>query len=917
MLSAGYFRLRTAPWAMVLSLVCVLAAGMVPANAGPLHAPLDDVEDALFEARAYLGNFPAGNNDPNPVRRRFLGVDVRDRSTTTPSPGHALGSVVDELVHLSRQATEAGDRQRVEGMLNQATQLSLQGWIISGNTSLMEALRVSYPNEKGNQARPQRHPIPYGSLENELGFLSIKDATNAMLFYHEGVRVLLASLRRKAKDDREPVIIDVDTQPIPMDKRDLPGAFDSRRFPQYTWYVEEGAPDSELDDRIIPIQTQGAQMGNLLQKQGQATQSIGYRLWTAAYFTREAQRSAGTHRKLLDAAVTELHAGANTQFLSSIALAATVRDKPENTGETPYQITQLHHARTNVNQARDTIKRIRANEKPTLSIDEIMAGDDQVNTLLATLSDSARVPGSIDRAMKSYDDARNALHRVHQTAEKVFHEEQTRQEAFLYRLKELTGEPINRGNINRETLRTPAGQTRYLERVAERVNALISSSKPEFGQTDNRLDEAVKRVIYHRQKVLNIKSMLDRFPQRIKIIEDTLDKNTSAIQRAEGKITAAQIAMGVANSVTITKSASASVSMSLFGPGASFSKGISVTFNPGALVVAALQNDITRASNLKEMQFLQNSAGATIRNLLLDQDQVHGELKSQLILLGHSEDVVNKILGDTRQILARLRSYDEAVSGLWYNDPIWSIELTGAEEQANRDMGSVVANLYKLGRMLEFRWLEPFSNPVSVTNGEPIALGSDYDHFHNLEAVFALPLINVRDNPDLKPPTEQARDLLAAMKTWEQELRKHRRFEGDLAPVEISLRQDVFGLADVKTTDGRVWRLDQNPNTNPDYEMDSEIRRGNIRRFQNILLKHGLYKLGEEGKPRGVLISFPLRYHDNGFHPEQVGDFAPLRGCERVELQINEDQDTIVTSSGEGNLPLADGRHLFRPSWGR
>ena len=906
MLSARHCRSCTMSRAMALVLIYALVVGMAQANAGPLHAAIDVEERKLLEARDYLGSYPAGNNDPNPVRRRFLGIDNRDRLVSTPNPGHTLGSVVDELVRLSRRATLPGDRRRIDELLNQATQLSLQGWIISGNISLMEGLRVSYPIATGEQARPQRNPIPYGSLENELGFLSIKDAMRATLFYDEGVRVLLASLRREPKDGRAPVIVDVDTRPIPAGKRDLAGVFENHLFPQYTWYVDDGAPGSPSDDRIIPIQTQGVQMGNLLQKQGQATQSIGHRLWTAAYFSLEARRNAGTRRKLLDAAVTELHAGANTQFLSSIALAATVGDKTDATAEPPYQIAQLHHARTNVNQARDTIGRIRANNKPTLPIDEIMASDAHVNTLLLAIDDATGAPGSIARAQKSYDNARDALFRVHQTKEKVVQDERTRQMAFLHRLEELTGEPIiesNRDDITPETLRTPAGQARYLERVATRVNALMASSKPDFGQTDNQLDNAVKQVIFHRQEVLNKKSVLDSYPQRIKTVEDTLDKNISAIRGAEAKITAAQIAMGIANSVSITMSASNSLSIGTSGVNETFTAGISVNYNPGALMVASLQNDITRASNLKETQFLQNHVGAQVRNLLLDQDQAHGQLKSQVILLRHAEDTVNKMLGDARQILARLRAFDDDVSGLWYNDPIWNIELTGAEEQANRDMASLVANLYKLGRMLEIRWVEPFSNPISVTNGEPVPLGPGYDHFQNLEAVFTLPLVNVRDNPDLKSPPEQARDFLGAMRSWDGELRKHRNFEGDLPRIRISLRQDVFGLADVKTVDGWTRPLDMRPTDNPDYEEDHDARLRNIQRFQNILLNHGLYKTAESPKPTGFVIGFPLRYYDNGFTRGKLGNTRLFGDVNAWNYRLKKVRVRFVPLLGRNVLP--------------
>ena len=456
-----------------------------------------------------------------------------------------------------------------------------------------------------------------------------------------------------------------------------------------------------------------------------------------------------------------------------------------------------------------------------------------------------------------------------------FRRRRPRQVRFLHRLEELTGEPIfasDHAGITLDTLRTPDGQVKYLDRIAKRINALMESTEPDFGSIENRLDEAVQQVVFRRQEVLNKKTMLDSYPQRIKIIEDTLGENISAIQNAEGKITAAQIATGIANSVSITESDSASVSVGTLGASMTVSTGISVTHHPGAIEIAELQNDMTRASNLKETQFLQNDASARIRNLLLDQDLAHGQLKSQVILLRHAEDAANKILDDTQRILAQLRAYDSAVADLWYNDPVWNIELTGAEEEANRDMASLVANLYNLGRMLEIRWVEPFANPVSVTDGEPVSLGNDFESFGNLESVFALPLVNVRDNPALSSPPRQARNFFAALKAWDQTLRQQRNFEGDLPVFDISLRQDVFGLADVKTVNGQVQPLDHNPRTNPDYEADKATYRQNVRWFQNILINHGLYKDGEPEKPRGFLLSFPLRYHQNGFTDYKLGN---------------------------------------------
>ena len=867
-------------WTAVVA--CTIGIGLVPASAGPLQAEIDAVVAELVESRAYLGNYPSGNNDPNPVRRRFLGLDEGDHPISGPNPGQALASVIDQLVELSWLATDPEDRKRIDHLLNQSTQLSLQGWVISGNISLMEGMRVSYPlgSLKTEQTRPRRNPVPYGSLEKELDFLSIKDATRARLFYDEGIRVLLASLGRRPKLDRAPVIVDIDTQPIPSDKRDLPGAFDNPKFPQYTWYMDEGMPEDTSDDSIVPIQTQGYLMGNLLHKQGQATQSVGYRLWTAAYFSRQAQGDADIRKKLLDAAVTELHAGANAQFLSSIALAATVGDRAETAAQTPYEANQLHHTRNNVKQARDIISQIRANEKPILPIDEIMAGDAQVGALLATIESSTSSPGSITRAKNSYDKAKDALYRVHQTSEKVFEEEQNRQDRFLHRLEELTGEPIFRSahdGIKPESLRTPLGQAKYESLVAARINRLMDSKEPDFASFENRLDNAIKLVLYHRQEVQTKKLVLDNYVQRIEITEATLGKNISAIKTAEGKITATQIALGLADSVSVTKSTSASVSTtaSLFGPpdvSTTFTSGLSVHFNPGAIAKGGLQNNIVRANNVKEMQFLEHASAARVQNLLLDQAEMHEALRTQALKLRHAEDSVNKILGETQRVLAQLRAYDREIAELWYNDPVWNIELTGAEEEARRDIESLVANLYQLGRMLEIRWLEPFANPVSVANGDPVSLGPEYANFWRLESAFALPSVNVRDNPDLNSPPEQAEYFLAAMKKWDATLRKQRIFEGDLPVFEISLREDVFGLADVKTVGGKTKPLDTNPATNLDYEKDKEARQENIHRFQNILINNGLFKDDDPGKPRGFLLSFPLRYHQNGFTDFRLGN---------------------------------------------
>jgi hypothetical protein len=890
---------------LLAGLLLALSFGNTPGLAAETDDRLEELRAELDQARLYVGNYPEGNNDPNPVRRRFLGLGTDDKPAGSPIPARQLQAILERAVALSSAQLDNRQAAKLSALINEATQLILQGWLISGNISLMEGLRVAYPNEAGDQQRPTYRPIPYGSPENDYNFVATKDASTAKLFYDEGVRVLLRSMARALPDPDGRLLVDIDVEPLPQDLRELPGAFANQQFPQYTYYVDRGVPGDPADDRIVPIQTQGYMMGNLLQKQGQALASIGYRIWTAAYFSKAPQRDPRLGSKMLDEAVDQFHGAANTQFLASIALAATVGDKAVQTAESPYATDRLHFARTNVEEARSVVGQIRAKQKPTLPTDEIMAGNAQVRAVLQVLEDPNGGPGSLRRAETAYTAAKEALFRVHQQEQQVFQEEQTRQRQFLDQLEQLTGIKVP----SEPSINSAAGQARYRQVVADRLTAVLNDPRPALGDIQNRLDEAIKQVVFQRQQVFNKKAALDSYPLRIKIIEDTLGANVSAIREAEGKITAAQLAQGIANSISITQVAGVQISPT--GPAAY--AGVQITRNPGAIQAAQLQNDITRAANLKEMKFLENEAAARIRNLLVDQDLAHGELRSQLILLSNAEDDVNKVRGDAERLLTQLRDFNTATAALWYRDPVWNIELTGKEEEANRALDGAVRNLYKLGKMLELRWIEPFSNPVSVLSGEPQSLGADYDNFWSLESAFMLGAVNVRDNPDLNTPPDQARDFLRALRAWDQKLRNLRNFDGDLSVINVSLRQDVFGLADVKTVNGVTKYLDTNP-VNPEYLKDKALRDSNIRRFQNLLINNGLFLQTEPNKPRGFLLRFPIRYYAMGFTDFRLGNTRLFGTIPAWNYRLTKFKVKIISLPGRTAFPQPTAEIMFAQS---
>jgi hypothetical protein len=829
--------------------------------------PLAAVEAKIkVTTRAYMGNYPAGNNDARPVRQRFLGTDPNDQPLGSPteSPQAKLGAALEEVLALREQAALPEELNQVSSLINLGLEVSLQGWMLSGNISLLEGLRITYPRA-GDANRPLNPPIPFGCLESEFPYVSIKDSSRAQHFYGEGVRALATVLARHAGNSDAMIIKDIDISVIQAPTNSYKGFFNNESFPQYTYwtYVVPG-----VSSNIYPIQTEGYMMGNLLQKQAQATQTIGYRLWTAAYFASQTRNNPQTRQRLLDEAVNELHAGANLQFMSSIAMASIVGDKAETGLETPYDFTKLRNARANIAEARSVIGRIRNNEKPTLPIDEVMAGDQQVNTLISSIKTG---PGSIPSAKETYEIAQAALFKVQNNALQVFADEQTRQTKFFDQLAALTGI-----NPNPTDIQTLAGQDQYRQRVSDTINTLLNEPNPDFTLGQSDLVQAMKEVRYQRQEVLNKKDLVDSYPARIKILEDTFGANISAIQIAEGKITAAQLAIGKASAVSIA--VSGSVSHEFTKNETTISAGVTITYNPGAITVARLQNDITYAANLKEIAFLQNATAEQIRQLLLEQNQAIGALKSQIILLQNAEDSANRILGSTERILTQLNNFNNDGGKLYYYDPAFNTALTAEEEAANREMDSLVAKLYKLGKLLQNRWLETFYNPVTVLGQQPQPIGGvEYDNIWSLESVFSISSVNVRDVANANPPWKQAEVFYTALKDWDVKLRTGiRAFDGDLAAVPISLRQDVFRFADVKTVNGVPAPLDFNELTNPNYLDDLAIRDTNRRRFRNLLLNNGRYLYGVNNQPvgskyRGFLLPFSLSYYDVGFTDGRLG----------------------------------------------
>ena len=879
------------------AILCVVAfilftpGPAAPANEADLESEIGNAEKTLRDASAYRR--AASDGDSAQLRGRFLGLEEEDTPAGATEvhavPGRVLTDTIDVLVDLSRRATRPADRDRVDRLLNQAVQIAVEGWVVSGNVSLLEGLRVSYPRVNPDGTSPQAEPIPYGSLEREFDFIAVRDATRAGLFYAEGVRALLASLRRDPLDGGS-AILDIDTRVIP--REGVCGHFDSDRFPQYTYYEDpaSGACLNEGDTRVVPIRTQAMTMGALLQKQEQAAHTVGRRLWNAAYFGGLPVEST-TRGRLLDGAVQELRVTATAQFLSSVALAATVADEGETSGEPPYQFARLNIAASNVDGMRSTIDRIGRNERPLLPIDDVLYGDDQVN---GAVVETRR---ALERTSQAYMAAIAALEADRTVGVEKFREEQDRQGRFFSRLRDLTGVALESEEA-RESVRTAAGRDAYRESVAERIELLMNADDPSFADARNELDGLVRRVRRLRDQIEIGQRELARYPERIGSLENTLGANVSAIEGETRKV--ADYLTEIGKESQYSFSGSVGYTTGTAG-GWSFSAGVS--YDPGAIDRGRLQGRIEQARSVREISFLHNETGARIKELVLERDRKLDELSLVISDLHTATAEVDAVLGETDEILERLRVYDEGADTLWYRDAMWDTELTHAEENASREMELLVERLYRLGRLLEKRWLEPFSNIISVVEGEPVSLGANYENFTNLESVFALPFVNVRNGRSaVGTPIEQATRFLDALELWDRRLRRNRILRFDPLVVEVSLRQDVLPYADIEVVNGVPRELAACPNSGgagagPDAcdSAAAELRAQNVRRFQNLLRDQIRPGVGNSN----LLVKFPLGYFDAGFANYKRGTSRLFGNVNGWNYRIAKFKVKIVPMNGE------------------
>jgi len=92
---------------------------------------------------------------------------------------------------------------------------------------------------------------------------------------------------------------------------------------------------------------------------------------------------------------------------------------------------------------------------------------------------------------------------------------------------------------------------------------------------------------------------------------------------------------------------------------------------------------------MQEIRFLENETGARIEGLVLERDRKLDELGLLAFDLEEVTAEVNVVLGETEEILERLRVYDEGAEGLWYELRSHGVEVVACCAGAMRTPGYI------------------------------------------------------------------------------------------------------------------------------------------------------------------------------------------------------------------------------------
>lgn len=816
--------------AVAAPVIALLAVALVVA---PARA--DDLDDAfarLVEGRAYLKDFPRSKT------RNRLVDDFLGTSGETPNRP-ALLDAVDRAVAIRHAEPPEPDtfpagapprsiQARVIAW--EALEALLSGYLYAGNRDLLNATRIAYPgSNSGNDTRA----LPAEETESFDGTAQ-KPLAYARLYFTQGLKDVLHFIAEdttgqlRAGSPVYPTVPhyvafdDEQSQVLPFPR------FDDPNF---------GGP-AALDREAL--QSVAHLYGSALERAGLAAVAYADQLWRSAHAGpgAGAKRPEPEKNQMLGRAVQVLRENVHAQFLASLPLAAQLDDGAHNTPNL-YRQANIDRARISVTSALRLREQILAGDKPTqtalVSAWDPVAIDQQI-ARCRDAEEAARLKWGGDASPPADGSVAFELQRAELAQSLNADREVALRNSIETQLFDITGlDPGLYGG-----LRTANERAAYLKAVQDTYDHLLNAQDPNAPglRTGSLMATQALRLIQALREAVAARARVDAYAQRMQV---ELERN--------GDVNATLFINGIAYAAIEVALAAAHAAPQVSVCTCGVASGVSVSHNPGA-IPAGVQEAL-RVMRLATETITINSLNseAVIRNLLIDQQIAIEELPVVQLNADIAGAELRALHARARRLVEDHVFYQGVTDALWYRDPNLAFKLERVEEEYQGLLQEYRIELFKLARMLEAAWTEPFRNPVLQANGstvEPLNNGS-FDEFTDAESVFAI-ANHVR-----------GRAFLNALKAWDLKLREP-QFRGPHNPTlwdansfsgqPISLRRDIFKLID--------YRYDFEGNR---YDVDAALTRQSVQRFRAILLDLASRDPANADGLRRLRIDFPLTYN--------------------------------------------------------
>lgn len=768
---------------------------------------MEQISQSIREGQEYVKDFPL--NDPNPrnLRKRFL-----ELKNSSPLRITLLRKGLQGALWLEQTNRSTAEREQIADATGNALRLLLQGWNYAGNVALLDGLRVSYPNSSSSPPSEMTLVAPPScSPQLVQNSIQINDLCMAQGFFEEGLRLLSNTLANRAPG--QPPLLVTDVKPLPDERYRIDGTddagnkittrvsgwFSNDKVPQYTHYdVTKVSNGKEQIEKVVPILTEGYQIGKILQKYHQTVQTIAQREWGAASFNKD--MSDDDRSGLRDQAVRTLYMSAHHAFLADLAFAAQTSDQPGTNAQFPYREANLNAVREANESSREIIHRIRNGKKPILPIEDIVSDVVRIEDKIKEIKNGDGV-GSIARAKESYNEAKVLLQEGKTAQVSKVNDNQVRKD-MISRFESFTG----------ITIPAEKDKSDIIIEVQQRISSgMEQEQKWKYSEFDNELDERLADFFRAELRRKSKLVMLEGIHERLKIINNRANTTKIIREQTSEQISKLHTALGILNQV----------------PTFSFPSGVS--YDHFAFAKEDIRKNIENARD-REIQRIDEANTEELRqSLQIDIKEATSGIDELDFEVKQATRRLQQLLGTVENLLNRLYEFDDQIAQLWYNDPTVISAVSIQEERANQAQDILVGNLYRLGKMLEFRWHEPFSNPVKCRGkSELLNANGAYNNFFDLDSVFALGSVQVA-NKLSESPSILAEDFYDALEAWDKMLRDCRKSNSPLqSEVIVSLRQDIKGWRDIKQDfDGKWVEIDPNIN--------DHIYRSNVERFHTWL----------------------------------------------------------------------------------